>query len=171
MVESTTVISRKKRFRWSLGKERWYPIVLAGIALLCGFVIGSLLSIKPLLFSASVAFGAIVAGFSGTCLSILMVLDTQTLKAIRRTKVYSILASYLGHSIFSGVFLSVASIGCLMTLNTQVSSVGERIAFAIWCGAVIYCFSCFCRLSIIMLRMFSNPGNKVGDKRNVVKSS
>ena len=149
-------------FRWTLRKERWWPTVAAIGAFSAGYCFGTTASAEPLLFSATVTFGAIVAGFTGTCLSILIALDTGVMRTIRRNKiVFSILAKYLGHTVFSGVFASVVGIAGLLvptpdeTTANQPTAIAQWI-FPCWCAAVAYCFSCFCRLAIIMLRVFSH---------------
>ena len=160
MVESATVVAKPRRFRWTLRKERWWPTVAAIGAFSAGYYFRESVSAEALLFSASVAFGAIVAGFTGTCLSILIALDTGVMRAIRRnTVVFSILAKYLGHTVFSGVFLSAIGITALLTSAPNEITTMEQWVFACWCAIIAYCFSCFCRLEIIMLRVFSHPDN------------
>ena len=159
MVESTTVTVKRYRFRWTLNKERWYPLVLAVVATLGGCFLKTVVSVESVVFSSSVVLGAIVAGFSGTCLSVLIGLGTRIMEQIRKSNVVSILSNYLGHAIFSGVLLSLISIVGLLTKTSEESAV-EVWVFVIWCGVGTYCLSCFCRLAIIMLRVFSHPYNQ-----------
>ena len=152
---TTRVITKRRPFRWTLSRERWFPTGLAIVALVGGIWVSGFSPFELLLFSASMTLGAIVAGFSGTCLSILMGLHSKTMNSIRKTSVLKILAKYLGYSIYSGIALSLVSIVSLMMLNSKICTPSEKAIFALWCGSVVYCLACFSRITVIMLRLFT----------------
>ena len=159
MDESTTVLGI---FKPTMTQERWYPSVFALGALTVGFVFYGELTLESLVFSASVAFGAIVSGFTGASLSILMILDSPNMKFIRKNAcLKKSLRSYLGGSIFSGIYLFVSSTLCLLTLKTvcQIPDLFKALIFGLWCGTVVYCVCCMVRLSVVMLGLFSTAKN------------
>ena len=143
---------------WTRTKEKWGPIVLALLVSVLGFFLGNKIAIEPLLFGATITFGAIHSGFTGSSLSILIVLDSPTMRFIRKTKLHQELTNYLGRSIFSGIVVSLSSVLCLMFLThgNQTDSLFECVLFALWQGTLAYCVLCFVRLAVIMLRLFSS---------------
>lgn len=138
--------------------ERWYPLVLAGIASVaccfaCWYFELDLVNALPKLLSATVSFGAIVFGFVGTSLSILTSLGTPVMRKIRRTHYLKQLRNYLGWAMASGILLSLISImGIFLSLTATWFA-------AIWCFILVFCIACLYRLANVMLSVFSHPEN------------
>ena len=145
--------------KWSLNLEQCYPFVSGGIAsVACWYLEIDLVNAPPQLLSAAVSFGAIVAGFVGTSLSILTSLGTPVMRKIRRTRYLKQLRNYLGWAMASGILLSLISIMGMFLSRTSTWFTSTWFA-AIWCFILIFCIACLYRLAKVMLLLFSDPEN------------
>lgn len=150
---------RKKLFAQTLRKERCYPFVLAFISAVLTYQFRKDFVISPSLFSSSVTFGAIVTGFSGTCLAVLIGLESDLMRKIRKTKILIILSEYMSLAMCSGLLFSFLGIlGLLLLDNKDVNcSSVKNIIITLWGGGLAFCLACLFRFGHIMLQIFSDP--------------
>ena len=130
--------------------EYWYPIVLGILVATGAFVVGlKLPNPSSFLLGSTVTFGAIVSGFVGTALSILIGLDTPFMRQVNRTPYKFHIRSYTAHALSSGVLLSMAGLmGLLFALSATWFA-------AIWSGLLAFCFASVFRLATVMLGTFT----------------
>ncbi len=152
---ATAILPKMHLFKWTLTKERYYPLVCAGIAALVCW--GFDLDLPPVtperLLSATVTFGAIASGFVGTSLSILTALGTRVMRKIRKTEYLHVVRGYLGWALASGIILSCVSMGGMW--------LGVAGWFTmVWCAVLVFCVACLWRLARTMLFIFSDPDNQ-----------
>ncbi|MCY4594885.1 MAG: hypothetical protein OXC19_08820 [Bryobacterales bacterium] len=135
----------------SLRVERRYPFVLAALALgLAAWLPGGLERPLPaLLFASTVTLGAIVAGFVGTCLSVLIVLKTPLMENIRETEYLDTLANYIGWTLFSGLLLAFVGLAGLL-----LEDCNRSLPPPVWCASVVFCTGCLWRISGLALKIF-----------------
>lgn len=139
-------------------QEKLYPFFFAIISGSLAYLLKDNVIISTSLFSSSVTLGAIVAGFTSTCLAVLTGLDSEIMRKTRKTKNIYTLSEYLGHAIFSGFLFSFLGILCLLFFDIQYLdfSLIENILFTMWGSGLGFCLSCLFRLSRIMLKIFAN---------------
>lgn len=148
----------KKLFAQTLRKERCYPFVLAFISAVLTYQLRKKFVISPSLFSSSVTFGAIFTGFSGTCLAVLIGLESDLMRKIRKTKILNYLSEYMSLAMCSGLFFSFLGILGLLLLDNKdldCSSV-KTIIITLWGGSLAFCLACLFRFGHIMLQIFSD---------------
>jgi len=154
-------ISQHRKCTWSLRKERWFPFVLAIFsgALICKFKNNFIIS--SLLFSSSISFGAIITGFSATCLAVLIGLDSDIMRKIRQTqRILPVLSEYMGFAMFSGLLFSSLGILGLLLFDEDLNCLRfQNVLLPMWSASLAFCLSCLCRLGRIMLKIFSSPSN------------
>lgn len=139
--------------RWlkSAAWERQYPLLAAAIAGAIGWCFGMDMPAHPHhALAATVTFGAIVSGFVGTSLSILIALNSPVMKKVRKTSVLASLERYLSRALMSGIVLSCTSLLGMWTAE-------ETWYPVLWLFVLVFCLMCLVRLARVILGLFLDP--------------
>ena len=146
---------RPKWLRWTAGKSYWYPIFLGVIVAATAFSAGlHLPDPSSFLLGSTVTFGAIVSGFVGTALSILIGLDTPFMRHVNRTPYRFQIGSYTAHALSSGILLSLVGLAGLLFAPSSTWFA------ALWCGALAFCMVSLFRLARLMLCIFTTAKSR-----------
>lgn len=92
--------------------EKHLPIVLACIVAGAGFVatwIGLITSITQTMLSSGMTIGAIFAGFDGVHKSLLVGLNTPSLRQIKKTAYYDDILQYMASNLYWSLWFVIAS--------------------------------------------------------------
>lgn len=107
----------------SLKIEQNYPKILGLIASVLGIVFlsyGFLPCVSSSLLSAGITVGAIFAGFDAVHKTLIMSLDSPSLKKIRRTAYYNDLLNYTKSNLISSLSFIIISFIALLMLETPI---------------------------------------------------
>lgn len=131
--------------------ERQYPLLAAVVAGVAGWCFGMEMPVHAnYALAATVTFGAIVSGFVGTSLSILIALNSPVMQKIRKTKVLVALERYLRRALTSGIVLSCTSLLGMWTAKQTWYPI-------IWLSVLVFCLMCLIRLARVILDLFRDP--------------
>ena len=131
--------------------ERQYPLLAATLAGVICWAAGVAMPVDAnFVLAATVTFGAIVSGFVGTSLSILIALNSPVMREVRKTKFIGTLERYLSRALMSGIVLSCTSLVGMWTAH-------EAWYPAVWSFVLVFCLLCLVRLARIILGLFLDP--------------
>ena len=147
-------------FRKSRTYERYYPQGFGLVAAASVFFFD--ICFPPqngLLLSASVTFGAILFGFTGTAFAVFNI-STDFMEKVRRAnqEVIFDMRRYIGDALLAPLLLCVISVIGMFGADSADTEFA-RWLMALWLGALVFCLAALRRLSGILLVMFSRPDN------------
>lgn len=146
--------------------ERYYPqgFGIAAAASVFFFEICFPLQ-NGLLLGASVTFGAILFGFTGTAFAVFNI-STDFMERVRRANQEIIfdLRKYIGDALLAPMLLCVISVIGMFGADYGQTEFA-RWLMALWLGASVFCLAALRRLSRIMLVMFSRPDHHQQKRR------
>jgi len=133
----------------SLHYERFYPLFLATATAFGAWLLGFSLpeSATKELLSATISFGAILAGFLGTAKSILMALPQMVSAKLRTSTYMDDLAAYLASALAGSLLISAYSVIGFFDLPSAIKTYYSPL----WVGLFVYASLAFWRVSRIML--------------------
>lgn len=151
----------------SLRFESWYPIGAAVFGVVVGWFASDYFDATLWLYSASVAFGAVLTGFTLTTLAMLSSLATKAMRRIRGTSYLQVLAKYMGQALFGGMLLALVGMGGLLIESTRIeydTITWKSLSFAVWVGAITFSVTTFFRLACFLIIMFQHRDNDPGER-------
>ena len=145
-------------FRKTRTYERYYPQGFGIIAAASVFWLEICFPLQNgLLLSASVTFGAILFGFTGTAFAAFNI-STDFMARVRRAnqEVIFDMRRYIGDALLAPMLLCVISAIGMFGADSADTEFA-RWLMALWLGASVFCLAALRRLSGILLVMFSRP--------------
>ena len=141
-----TVVPRQWVIRWAEARDRWYPYVGAAIGAIPPFLVGfKFPDPSAFLLGSTVTFGAIISGFVGVSLSVVVGLDSSFMRKIWKSRYRHDLRNYIRTALLSGLSLSLIGLGGLLF------SLHATWFVALWSALLLFCLLNIFRLAHIML--------------------
>lgn len=141
---------------WAVRLHQWYPFGCAIAAFAVVMAAGLEMPVdRSSLLGSAVEFGAIVSGFVGASLALLMGLRTPLMRNIKGTAYVGQLRAYIAQGMLSGVLLAAVSLFGLYFVGLC-----DGLWFAgVWSGSFVFCVGSLFRLMVVAVRLFGRADN------------